>query len=567
MKENIVIIGAVALGPKAACRCKRLNPDANVTLIDENSYISYGGCGMPYFVSGEVQTFDILRSTPYQRIRDPEFFKEMKDVKVLTNTKALSIDRKNKTVLVKNLNSNAEETLNYDKLVLATGAKARIPNIEGINLNNVYSLTSPDEAIKIRNACEQGKFNSAVIVGAGFIGLEVAVALSDMWGIKTTIIEMASQALPGVISHAMSHMVSNDCKKHDVTIYTNEKVLKLDGKDTNVNKVITDKREIEAQLVILAAGFIPNISLAEEAGLKTDYGIIVNEHLQTSDPDIYAGGDCVLTKNLITEKLGYLPMGSLANRQGRVIGTNLAGGNDIFKGHVGTWALKLFDLNFCGTGLSLAKAQKEGFDAISVSIEQHDNAHFYPEKTMTGLELVVDKKSSRILGIQGVSANGASLKARIDAIAATLFCSKPTVKDISCLEIAYAPPFASAMDVINTVANVADNVLNGHLKQIMGDEFMQLWKDRDKNDIFFIDTRPEKAGEKVQEKYSDWHSISLEKIVDKINEIPKDKTIALVCNTGLRAYESLLILKKHGINNIIHVAGGMQAIIKMGLEP
>ena len=569
MPEKILIVGGVALGPKAASRCKRLMPDAEVTLVDENVYISYGGCGIPYYVSGEVQNLDDLRATPYHTIRDPEFFRAMKGVTVRNQTRALSIDRAAKTLLVKDVISGKEEELPYDKLVLATGASPRVPPVEGKDLKNVLSLTRLEAADAIRTACQEGKVNEAVIVGGGFIGLEAAVALADMWGVKVSVVEMMDQILPGVLSHSLARMAEHDCVSHKVDVYTSEKVLKLEGKDGAVSKVVTDKRELPAQLVIFAAGFIPNGRLAKDAGLDVaPFGaVVVDEHMRTSDPAIYAGGDCVAIRNIITDKLGYLPLGSMANRQGRVIGTNLAGGDATFPGYVGTWAVKLFEMSFCGTGLTVERARKEGYDAIGVSVEQLDRAHFYPEKNMMSLELVVDKPTRRVLGIQGACSAGDALKARVDAVAGVLQYARPTVEDISNLEVSYAPPFASAMDVVNVVGNVADNVLAGRFKPVTGDQFMELWKNRDQNHIFFIDARPAKAGQAVQARHPEWHSIPLEEIAARVNEVPKDQPVAIICNTGLRAYDSLLILARNGITDGVNSTGGMQAVGKMGLKP
>lgn len=569
MPEKILIVGGVALGPKAASRCKRLMPDAEVTLVDENVYISYGGCGIPYYVSGEVQNLDDLRATPYHTIRDPEFFRAMKGVTVRNQTRALSIDRAAKTLLVKDVISGKEEKLPYDKLVLATGASPRVPPVEGKDLKNVLSLTRLEAADAIRTACQEGKINEAVIVGGGFIGLEAAVALADMWGVKVSVVEMMDQILPGVLSHSLARMAEHDCVSHKVDVYASEKVLKLEGKDGAVSKVVTDKRELPAQLVIFAAGFIPNGRLAKDAGLDVaPFGaVVVDEHMRTSDPAIYAGGDCVAIRNIITDKLGYLPLGSMANRQGRVIGTNLSGGDATFPGYVGTWAVKLFEMSFCGTGLTVERARKEGYDAVGVSVEQLDRAHFYPEKNMMSLELVVDKPTRRVLGIQGACSAGDALKARVDAVAGVLQYARPTVEDISNLEVSYAPPFASAMDVVNVVGNVADNVLAGRFKPVTGDQFMELWKKRDQNHIFFIDARPAKAGQAVQAQHPEWHSIPLEEIAARVNEVPKDRPVAIICNTGLRAYDSLLILARNGITDVVNSTGGMQAVSKMGLKP
>ena len=567
MPENILVVGGVALGPKAACRCKRLMPDANITLVDENVYISYGGCGIPYFVSGETQNLDDLRSTPYHTVRDAAFFDTMKGITVRTQTRALAIDRQAKTLLVKDVVNGKEEKLPYDKLVLATGATPRMPRVEGGNLANVLSLTRLEAAQAIRTACEGGKISEAVIVGGGFIGLEAAVALADMWGVKVSVVEMMDQILPGALSHSFGQMAAHDFTSHKVDVYPSEKVLRLEGTNGAVARVVTDKRELPAQLVIFAAGFIPNGQLARDAGLEvTPFGaVVVDAHMRTTDPDIYAGGDCCSIKNIITGKPGYLPLGSMANRQGRVIGTNLAGGDARFPGYVGTWAVKLFELSFCGVGFTVERARKEGFDAIGVSVEQLDRAHFYPEKSMMSLELVVEKSTRRVLGMQGACVDGAALKARVDAVAAALQYGRPTVEDISNLEVAYAPPFAAAMDVVNVVGNVADNVLCGRFSPVTADAFMELWKNRSDNHVFFIDARPAAAGKAIQKKHPDWHAIPLEEIAARVQELPKDRPVAMICNTGLRAYDGLLILARNGVTDVVNAMGGMQAVNKMGL--
>ena len=286
--------------------------------------------------------------------------------------------------------------------------------------------------------------------------------------------------------------------------------------------------------------------------------------MQTSDPDIYAGGDCVPFRTS-SPASPRAALGSLANRQGRVIGTNAAsddGKAAAFHGAVGTWCVKIFKMSACGTGLTIERAKAFGFDAISASLEQLDRAHFYPEKHMMTLELVVERGTRRVLGIQGVCEDGDALKARIDAVATMLQFGKPTIDDLANAEIAYAPPFASAMDAVNAVANVADNILSGQLKPISSKEFGELWKDRANNNVFFADARPAVAGNATAAKYpGEWHAIALEDIEAKFDSIPKDRPVALVCNTGLRSYEVMLYLHNHGVTDVVNALGGMQALI------
>ena len=568
MSKNIIVIGGVALGPKAACRCMRLDPDAKVTLFDENSLISYGGCGIPYFVGGDIQNVKELCSTPYQTLRNADFFKSMKGFDVHTLTRVTKIDRQAKTVTARSLDTGEEKTYPYDKLVLATGAKPRMPNVPGGDLENVFTLTKLEAADAVKSMMEKGKIGSAVVVGGGFIGLEAAVAMADMWGVKVAVVEMMDHILPGVLDSEYAHMAAHDLAAHGVEVYPGEQVVRMEG-DKAVSKVVTDKRELDADLVIFSAGFLPNGQLAKDCGLDVDGrgAIVVNEHMQTSDPDIYAGGDCCSIKNLITGKPGYLPLGSMANRQGRVIGSNLAGLDQTFPGYVGSWAVKLFDLSFVGAGLTVETAKRMGYDAVGTMVEQLDRAHFYPVKEMCGLQLVADRKDGRVLGIQGVSKDPQAVKARVDAVAAVLqnkaFVS---VADISNLEASYAPPFAAAMDVVNAVGNAMENVLAGRTKVITSDEFMDLWEHRAENNFFFIDCRPQMAGDAVQARHPEWHAISLEGIHTRWNEVPADRPVAIICNTGLRAYDAVLVLARHGIKDVYLSMGGMQSVIKTGRE-
>jgi rhodanese-related sulfurtransferase len=289
--------------------------------------------------------------------------------------------------------------------------------------------------------------------------------------------------------------------------------------------------------------------------------------MQTSDPDIYAGGDCVSVKHLVTGKPGYFPLGSMANRQGRVIGANLAGGAATFPGAVGAWAVKLFKLAFCGTGLSLEKALAEGFDAVSIGVEQLDRAHFYPEKEMMHLELVVERGSRRVLGAQGASTLPDVVKARIDAISGVLQYARPTADEISNLEVVYAPPFASAMDIVNVAGNVADNTLAGRSHGQNALEFMESWQQRGENQVFFADIRPAGGSAQLAADYPGvWHAIPLEELEKRVGEFPADRPVSLICNTGLRAYDAQLILARHGIKSV-NAFGGMQALLKSGLKP
>ena len=574
MHKKILIIGAVALGTKVATRCKRLNPNTEITMIDQGSFISYGGCGMPYYLSSEVEQIDELQKTSANVLRDPQFFINVKGVDhVKIRTKALEINRQEKYVLVENLDTKTQEKIFYDELVLGMGSTPILPKINGLNLKNVTTIAGLEDAQAIREHCETG-LNDIVIIGAGFSAIEIAVGLSDMWGINCTLIKRSPRMLPTLLSPTISDMVKNDLSKANINIISEEEVLEFIGDEQGkVCEVVTSKRKIKAQHVILAMGVKPNMELAEKAGLACHpkCGVLVNEYLQTSDPNIYAGGDLIALKNLISNQEMHLPMGSMANRQGRIIGTNVAGGNPItgketFSGAVGTWIMKLNLGTVSGTGLNEDQAKKAGFDAISIPMEQLDKAHFYPEKSMMSLEVVVDKKTRRILGMQGYCEDGMSLKARIDAMAVMLQYGQPTIHDLSNAEVSYSPPFASAMDIFNACGNVADNIVTGLAKFITPQEFDELFAQREKNNYIFLDARPGLEPKKLQEKYPNYfYATSLETFEKDIENVPLDKNIAIICNSGTRAYECQLKLKAKGIQ-AVNSSGGMQAMKKRGKE-
>jgi len=567
MSQQIVIIGAVALGPKAACRFKRLEPDSTVIMIDENEIISYGGCGIPYYVSGDISDAKELQSTTFHMVRDVDFFREAKNVEVRTRTRALGIDRRAKKVHVHDLEKDEKYYLDYDQLVLSTGSSPRKLPLPGVDLPGVYAISGLEEAIRLKEQISQSGVEKAVVVGAGLIGLEMAEALTDLWGIETSVVEIAPQVLPGFISPDMARMVTNVLEENEIALYAGEQVEEIRGTD-RVQSVKTDKRELDADMVVLAAGVVPNSELAREAGLEVSPqgAVVVDRQMRTSDEHIFAGGDCVQIENLITGKPGFYPMGSMANRQGRVIGTNLAGGSDEFPGATGSFVVKIFDHAVAGTGLSAETASRHGFEVISALVTQFDKSHFYPEKDLLYLELVVEKVTGRILGIQGLSTGGDSLKGRIDCVAAIL-PYKPTVRDLSNLEVSYSPPFGSAMDALNNLGNVAENILQGHNRGIGPGEFARLWQERDQRDVVFMDCRGEDNAAPLVEKHPDkWKNVQTETLEANVDQVPRAETVVLVCNNGGRSYEAQLKLARRGITNTLNAHGGMAMLKKWGVD-
>lgn len=563
MSRRVVVIGGVALGTKAACRVKRIDPTTHVTLIDKDEYISYGGCGIPYYVSGDVADHTALQSTAYHMVRNEEFFKTIKGYEeVVTGTLVTRIDREAKVVWAKG-KDGVEKSYPYDKLVIGAGSRTRDLKIPGQELSGIHAVGNLEDAMAIKKMVAAGQVEKAVIVGAGFIGLEMAEALADMWGIETSVVEIGDQIMPGFVGQQMAYMAQRSMEENEVNFYLGETVKGFEGDEGAVQRVVTNQRTLEADLVIMAVGIQPNAELARDAGLDVGPtgGIAVNDKLQTTDPDIYSGGDCIELKHAISGKPGIWPLGSLANRQGRVIGTNMAGGSATTEAPVGSFVVKLFDKSLAGTGLTLKAAEEAGFDAISVSMCQLDRAHFYPEKELMFLELVVEKSTKRVLGIQGFAGSGDAMVGRINAVAATLKY-KPTILDISNLEFAYSPPFSSAMDIVNSLANVADNAIDGLVNLVPLETFEGLW---DEGDCVFIDCRERPDSTPFCEKFpGKWNSIPQGEIKNRLAEVPKDKLVVLICNTGVRSFEAQVNLREMGITNTVSVQGGMASLKTWG---
>jgi NADPH-dependent 2,4-dienoyl-CoA reductase/sulfur reductase-like enzyme len=567
-QQRVVIIGAVALGPKVACRLKRLRPDFQVTLVEQGEYISYGGCGIPYYVSGDLSDIKELMSTSFHMLRTPEFFAGAKDVAVLTRTRALALDRGAKLVRLRHLDTGQEEDLPYDRLVLATGSRPRRLAVPGGDLPQVLSVANLPDALMVRERISQGQVAQAVVIGAGPLGCEMAEALSDLWGVEVTLLELAPQVLPGVLDPGLARMVLKNLEDHEITVHLEETVQEIrPGQGEQALQVETGSRTLDADLVITALGVRPNSQLAAAANLAVSPqgAIVVNDRLQTSDPDIYAGGDCIENKNLLTGKPVYFPSGSLANRQGRVIGTNLAGGEATFRGIVGSFAVKIFDLAVAATGLSLARAVQEGLDAISALVIQADRAHFYPGQDLMYLNLVVERQTRRLLGAQGLGSNGDALVGRVNSMAA-LLSQGAGLEDLSNLEVAYSPPFAAALDIVNALANTAENILDGYNRTVEVADFEQCFLTEQAGDTICLDVRGAQNAAPYVDLFGErWVNIPQETLKDRFGEIPQDKRLIVVCNSGVRSYEALRQLETAGLCNAVNLQGGVAALKKSGL--
>lgn len=569
MSLKVVVVGAVALGPKVACRLKRVMPGAEITVVDQDRFISYGGCGIPYYLSEDVPDERSLMSTSFHVLRDPAFFREAKGVTVLPRTRALRIDRGRKVVEVEDLEGGGRRELEYDRLVLGTGSETVRPPVPGIELEKVFSVHNLQNALDVKRAVVSPDVTRAVVIGGGAIGVEVTEALADIWGIRTALVERLGHILPQAFDANIAAVAEHHLREKGVEVLTGETVLRLDGGEEGmVRQVVTDRRTLQADMVVLSAGVRPRSRLAREAGLdlSSGGGIVVNEHLQTSDPDIYAGGDCIENRSHITGGGVYTPLGSLANRQGRVIASHIAGMGGSFQGVVGSFIVKIFDLSLASAGLSLEKALAEGFDAERVLTVGYDRAHFWPEKSLLFLQLIVDRSDRRVLGISGVGGANDALAVRIDAVAA-LLKHRPTVEEISNLELAYSPPFASAMDSLNALGNAAANLLDGLYHRMTAGEAMERLLGPEGGDLFLDLNAPRSAEPYVKRFPGRWVNVPYQDLSRRIEELPRDRTIITICDSGIRSYESQVLLSARGYPSVYAMEGGLNLLKKLGLDP
>lgn len=551
MSENgvgrIVVIGASAAGLRAAARARRLLSDADVTVIDEGSIISYSGCGMPYFVSGDVESADKLRQTTYGLIRTPEFFLSTKDLKVITETRVEKIDRDNKKVICKSLQSDKASEYTYDKLVLATGSSPiMLPNIPEGN-ERISTFKTLSQAIYIKQSLQNKKISSVGIVGAGPIGCELAEAFSSLWGAEVVLIDAAPTVLPNMLDTEMAAAVEKYLNSEGVEVYTDCPLESITESDEGV-VIKTGEDDFPVDHAIVAVGVRPNSKLASDCGLTVSKtgGIVVDDRMVTSDPDVYAAGDCVEVKHLISGKSLLLPLGSLANRQGRTVGSNLGGGKECFGPVVGSAVVKIFDMNVAATGLTEASARDAGFNVGCAWGTFMDKADFFPEAANIHLKLVFDKDSGRLLGLQGYGKG--DLVKRVDVFA-TLLNNERKLEDVLDTEFAYAPPYAPAVDPLFSLACAARNSVNDGIEAIPPDSIL--------GDRLVLDVREvsETKARPLREK--DLQHIPLGELRARWEEIAKDKPVICVCPKGLRSAEALRILKEKGFDNAVYLGGGL----------
>ena len=551
-KQNrIVIVGGMAAGPKSAARARRCDPKAKITIIEQGQTVSEGSCGLPYYVAGQVPSENSLL------IRGAKYFKDIMDIDVLLGTRAVAIDRAGHELEVVDLKTNVTSRIPYDKLVIATGATPAVPRaLKGRELRGVFTLTKIADANAILQEMADASPKRAVVVGAGLIGIESAEAFRER-GLEVSIVEALPTVLPALLDPEIAAHAEKELAERGIDLKVGQRVMSLEGDEAgHVRKVITEKSEIEADIVLLALGARPNVDLARDADLAigSTGGIAVNEYMQTNDPDIYAGGDCVENTHRVTGVKVLAPMGSTANKHGRVIGTNLTGGSDTFPGVMQTAVVKVFDVNAARTGLSEREAVGAGFDVVTSIAPGFEYASYYPGAKMITVKMVVDKKTRKVLGGQIVGKG--EVAKRADVLVTTLSLGG-TVEDVANLDLAYSPPFNGAMDVVHNAANVIRNKLSGQAKGVSPVEVNE--RIRNGEEFVLLDVRSQTEWDDAHIEATQCRLVPLNELKEKIDSLPKDIQIVTFCRTSIRAYQAQCILRGQGFDNVCFMDGSVTA--------
>lgn len=554
--KRIIVIGGSAAGPKAASKARRMDENAEITLFQKASELSMASCGYPYYVGGFFDDRDQLLCSPAGVVRDSRFFWNAKKITTKVNTEVTSIDRANKAIHFIDLSTGENGRAEYDKLIVATGATPRKPPIPGIDLQGISTLQSLSDADYLRKIRDEGTIKKAVVIGGGLIGIETCEAL-HLAGIQITLIELLPQLLT-FLDKQMARLVEKYVQSKANVILDNGVAEFLGENGKLVAVKLQNGTEIPCDLAVMAIGVAPNSKLAREAGLpvgKTG-GLIVNEFMQTADPDIYAVGDCIETTNLISNTPVHAPFGDLANLQGRVAGENVIAGNVAkFKGTIQTGICKVFDYGVGSTGLSEQNALRLGITNIETVFNASLDKPGFMQGKLLITKLIVDKTTRKIVGAQVLGPGDVSKQVAIWAMAIQ---GNMTVEDMVNADLPYAPPYSLAIDHSVATAHIMQNKLNGFMDGI---SCINLKERLDKGDRpMFLDVRNPDEFEQMRMGIGE-KLIPLGQLRKRLNELPEDKTTEIItwCKISLRGYEAALILKANGYTNVKVLEGGIVA--------
>jgi NADPH-dependent 2,4-dienoyl-CoA reductase/sulfur reductase-like enzyme/peroxiredoxin family protein/rhodanese-related sulfurtransferase/TusA-related sulfurtransferase len=539
-----LIVGGVAGGATTAARLRRNDEQAEIIVFERGEHISYANCGLPYYIGGTIAERDRLF------VQTPAKFYDTLNVEVRNWSEVQKIDREKKTVLVKNLQTGESYSESYDKLVLSPGAEPVRPPIKGIENQRIFTVRNVKDTDQLKSFLDENPVKKAVVVGAGFIGLEMAENLHER-GIFVTIVEMAAQVMT-MLDYEMAAEVHQHLKTKGVEFYLGDGVQSFQGDKDGIALKLSSGRTLEADLVILSIGVRPETTLAQDAGLETGKtrGIKVNEYLQTNDPDIYALGDAIEFPSPITGQPTITYLAGPANKQGRIVADNIVRGNQHrYHGSIGTAVAKVFDITVASTGVSEKTLKKEHIDYRTCITHSSSHAGYYPGASAMTLKLLFSPEDGKVLGAQIVGFDG--VDKRIDLIA-TVLRRGGNITDLTEIEHAYAPPYSSAKDPVNIIGFVAENILLGRSEHIRWDELRAL-PDQER---FLIDVR-------TTEEFSlgaieGAVNIPQQEIRSKLQDIPKNKTVVVYCGVGLRAYLAERILRQNGFEKVFNLSGGMK---------
>lgn len=537
---RILVIGAVAAGTSAAAKARRNSEAADITIYERDTFISYSGCGMPYYIGGALKSAEQL--TP----RDPAFFKNKYNVDILTAHEVLHINPSEKTVSVKNIRTGQLFEDKYDKLVLATGAKSNMPPIKGNDREHVFTLRTIGDMYKIKKFMDEKKPKTAAIIGSGFIGLELCENFRKL-GIGVTLIELLDQVAPHLDSdmavYVKEHLISNDVSVH--TGSSTHEILEN-------SILLSDGTAINSDLVIIATGVRPNVEIAKQAGIEIgEFGAIkVNKQMETSIPDIYACGDCIEQYHLVTGKPVYRPLGSTANKTGRIAGENVTGGDLSFRGVLGTGIFRVFNMTVAQTGLTEREAVKEGFSVIASYNIKPNKPEYFGGRDIV-IKAVADKATGKLLGVQIVGEEG--VDKRIDVFATAIsFGAK--AEDLFHIDLAYAPPYSTTKDPVMYSGMILDNAIRKGRKLISVKELDALKQSGRKYTL--IDTRV--AGQYQQKHIEGAINIPHERFRLEIGNLEKDVATVTYCNKGVTGNATQNILINNGFQEVYTISGGFR---------
>ncbi|TXF34722.1 CoA-disulfide reductase [Collinsella sp. BA40] len=537
---KVVIIGGVAGGATAAARLRRLDEQAEIIMIERTGYVSYANCGLPYFIGGAITERRKLT------LQTPESFHNRFRIDVRVRQEVVAIARAAHEVIVRDLETGETYAESYDKLILSPGARAVVPELPGVDAERLFTLRTVEDTFRIHGFVEREQPRSAVVVGAGFIGLEMAENLRER-GLDVTVVQRGGHVMPSLDAD-MAAIAHNHLRNHGIDLKLDANVEAFEPQaDGSMLTRVEGSEPLSSDMVVLAVGVAPEGTLAREAGLELGIrgSIAVDEHMRTSDEDIYAVGDAVQVKNFVTGDDALIALAGPANKQGRIAADNICGIESRFSGSQGSSVLKLFDLTVAGTGLTEVAARAAGIEAQHVVLSPASHATYYPGSSSMTMKVLFEAGTGRILGAQAIGMDG--VDKRIDVLA-TAIRAHMDATDLTELDLAYAPPYSSAKDPVNMAGYLIENILEGRVEQVDWNRAIA-----PAGDEVVLDTRT--AGEYARGAVDGALHIPLDELREHLDELPRDKRLLVYCQSGLRSYVACRILAQHGFA-CANVAGG-----------